>query len=163
MVRSVVINVYANHIEAEDSVLINVTATRIIAPRGCILYNVIDTSEEGIVLTENEVRVGVFSEDKPPLIMRSSTTIDGGNGCFRYHLPVSFLITCLLGKNWEKKVLTNPLSFEEVYNANGSADTSLLEQIKEQQHEAARSSLFPARRGSMKRPISEMEGVTSSE
>ena len=90
MVRSVVINVYANHIEAEDSVLINVTATRIIAPRGCILYNVIDTSEEGIVLTENEVRVGVFSEDKPPLIMRSSTTIDGGNYCFRYHLPVSF-------------------------------------------------------------------------
>ena len=80
----------ANHIEAEDSVLINVTASRIIAPRGCILYNVIDTSEEGIVLTENEVRVGVFSEDKPPLIMRSSTTIDGGD-CSLNDLPCTLI------------------------------------------------------------------------
>ena len=71
-------NVHSQHVEATDAILINVTAARVIAPRGSILYNVVDDSEEGIVLEENEVRVGVFSADGTQLIVKSSTTIDGG-------------------------------------------------------------------------------------
>ena len=42
-----------------------------------------------------------------------------------------------LGKAWEKRVLSNAHSFEEVYTANAAADPTLLEQVGAKMHEAA--------------------------
>lgn len=134
--RSVLTNVRCKDVEAEDSILINVTANKIVAPRGCILYNVVDSSEEGIVLVENEVRVGVFSDDESQLVVRSSTTIDGG-------------------KSWENKVLSNAHSFEEIYNANANADPTMLESVISKAHDAAWQ--FLSRSKSSKRVNSQVE------
>ena len=76
--RSVIVNTRCQHIEAEDAIIVNVTARRIIAGRGSILYNIVDSSEEGIRLGEGEVRVGVFSADASQMVITSSTSIDGG-------------------------------------------------------------------------------------
>lgn len=76
--RSVIVNTRCQHVEAEDAIVVNVTARRIVAGRGSILYNLVDSSEEGIRLEEGEVRVGVFSADASQTVIASSTHIDGG-------------------------------------------------------------------------------------
>lgn len=64
--------------------LINVTAERIIAKPGSIIYNVLDDSSESVVkqgvlqLEEKQVVVGVFNDSGNQFIMRSTTDIDGG-------------------------------------------------------------------------------------
>jgi hypothetical protein len=119
---SVLANVRAKLLHAEDAILINVTARKVVAPRGSILYNVVDDSEEGIVMLPGEVRVGVFSADGSQLIMTSATDIDGG-------------------KKWESRVLTNSMSFEEVYNANAEADPILLEGVMSRLHDTVWSKI----------------------
>ncbi len=84
-------NVRCKYIDAEDCVLINVTAERIVARPGSILYNLIesqnDESEEGIAAATTttaeprEVRVGVFREDGGMDVVHSSLDIDGGKDC----------------------------------------------------------------------------------
>ncbi len=96
-------NVKCNYIDAEGCVLINVTANSIIARPGCIIYNVMDESNDGIELTDGQVLAGVFSEGGDQLVMKSSTSIDGG-------------------KNWEQQLEWNSKSFEEVYNMNADAN-----------------------------------------
>ena len=76
--RSVIVNTRCQHVEVEDAIVVNVTARRIVAGRGSILYNLVDSSEEGIRLEEGEVRVGVFSADASQTVIASSTHIDGG-------------------------------------------------------------------------------------
>lgn len=76
--RSVIVNTRCQHVEVEDAIVVNVTARRIVAGRGSILYNLVDSSEEGIRLEEGEVRVGVFSADASQTVISSSTHIDGG-------------------------------------------------------------------------------------
>lgn len=76
--NSVLCNVRCKYIDAEDCVLINVTADRIYARPGCIVYNIIDETEDGLDLNHGQVLAGVFSNDGTQLIMRSATTIDGG-------------------------------------------------------------------------------------
>ena len=78
-------NVRCKYIEAENCVLINVTADKIIAKPGSIIYNVLDDSNvpslvnEGVMqLEEKEVVVGVFNSDGEQLIVRSNVDIDGG-------------------------------------------------------------------------------------
>lgn len=56
----------------------NVTADRIIARPGSIVYNIVDESEDGLDLNHGQVLAGVFSDDGSQIVMRSSTTIDGG-------------------------------------------------------------------------------------
>ena len=75
---SMITGVHCSHIEADQCVLINVTANRIVAPAGSLLYNIVDKSPDGIVLVPDEVRVGVFSADGSHEVIKSSLTIDGG-------------------------------------------------------------------------------------
>mmetsp|Transcript_12720 Transcript_12720/g.13148 ORF Transcript_12720/g.13148 Transcript_12720/m.13148 type:complete len:650 (-) Transcript_12720:75-2024(-) len=106
--RSVLCNVRCKYIDAEDSILIGVTADRIYARPGCIIYNIIDESEEGLDLNHGQILAGVFSDDGTQLIMRSTTTIDGG-------------------KVWQKELEWNPKTFEDIYNMNANADPLKIE------------------------------------
>ena len=90
--NSVLSNVRCNYIEAENCVLINVTADRIIMKPWSIAYNVLDeskptsprnttTATESIPLlnlNEKEVIVGVFDHDGKQNIIRSHMDTDGG-------------------------------------------------------------------------------------
>jgi hypothetical protein len=97
--RSVLSNVRCKYIEADNCVLINVTAKKIIAKPGSIVYNIFDTTEEGIVCADGDVLAGVSANDGSQTVIRSHMSIDGG-------------------KAWETRVAGNPHSFEEVYNSN---------------------------------------------
>ncbi len=84
--NSVLSNVRCKYIEAENCVLINVTAERIVAKPYSIIYNVLDDAEgsatlvvDGLLqLTDKEVVVGVFDNDGKQFVVRSTTDIDGG-------------------------------------------------------------------------------------
>lgn len=106
--RSVLCNVRCKYIDAEDSILIGVTADRIFARPGCIIYNIIDESEDGLDLNHGQVLAGVFSDDGSQLVMRSTTTIDGG-------------------KAWKQELEWNPKTFEDIYNMNADADPLAIE------------------------------------
>jgi hypothetical protein len=106
--RSVLCNVRCKYIDAEDAILIGVTADRIFARPGCIIYNIIDESEDGLDLNHGQVLAGVFSDDGSQLVMRSTTTIDGG-------------------KAWKQELEWNPKTFEDIYNMNTNADPLAIE------------------------------------
>jgi hypothetical protein len=114
---SVLCNVRCRHIDAEGCILVNVTAERIVARPGSIVYNVVDDSKGGLDLAASQVMAGVFSDDGGQLVMRSTTAVDGG-------------------KAWEQRIEGNPKSFEEVYNMNASADPIRLEAQIHARHEA---------------------------
>lgn len=103
---SCVAHVCAKELRAEGAVLMNVCARKIVAGKGAVAYNVVDSSEEGLVLAENEVRVGVFTLDQaqPYVEMKSNVVeIDGG-------------------KVFKDKVCGNKYSFQEVYDHNHGVD-----------------------------------------
>jgi hypothetical protein len=133
--NSVVSNVRCKYIEADNCVLINVTADRIIAKAGSIIYNLIDheanseanssgsISEGGIKhsrselrLLDKEVRVGVFSDDGSQAVVRSHLDIDGG-------------------KVWETKLEGNHASFEDIHGSNKDACPITLERVIATSHD----------------------------
>merc|ERR1711976_503915 len=59
---SVVANTDCNELCVEGAVIVGVCAKKIKAAKGAVAYNVCDSSEQGLVLGENEVRVGIFTE-----------------------------------------------------------------------------------------------------
>ncbi len=66
-------------VQASGAVLVNVVARRIIAPTRTIVYNVIDTSEEGLVLEPGDVVVGVHDETGgQQRLVYSNLDTDGG-------------------------------------------------------------------------------------
>ena len=123
--RSVLVNVRSGYVEAENAILINVTAHKIIAQPGAIVYNVVDHSPDGLVVSSGQVLAGVFRDDGSQLVVKSLNSIDGG-------------------KAWENKVEGNHYSFEEVYNSNASADPALLERVASQKHDDAWSKIQSA-------------------
>lgn len=115
-------NVRCRHIEAENAILINVTADSIIARNGSIVYNIVDDKSIGLNLVEGEVRAGVFQADSSQIVIRSNVSIDGG-------------------KAWETKVESNDLSFEEVYNLNAEVCPSTLEKLIAEIHQSTWSKI----------------------
>jgi len=105
---SVIANVTCNEISADGAVLVGCCAKKITAARGSIGYNLVDEacSEEGIVLVENEVRVGVFTLDRPYFEMRSDVAKTDG------------------GQVFKEKVHGNAWSFQEVYDLNHGTDVT---------------------------------------
>ena len=120
---SVLMNVCALDVQATGAVLVNVTARKIRAAKGAVLYNVIDDSEEGIDLGPGDVRVGVFDADGAAYIMNSNQDDHDG------------------GQVWKTAVMGNPHSFEAVYKANADADISAIDAAARAKHEAAREGL----------------------
>jgi hypothetical protein len=108
---SVVSSVSADVVEIDGALLINVKAKKIVAARGSIIYNVVDTSDEGIVAAEGEVICGLFAEDGSSKLVRSNLNIDGG-------------------VNWKEVVCGNDKSFEGYHGDNLNADVTKIEQAK---------------------------------
>lgn len=103
---SVIANVTCRELNADCALLTGCCAKKITAAKGSIGYNLVDESEEGIVLAENEVRVGVFALDRPYFEMKSDVAKTDG------------------GKVFKEKVHANTLSFQEVYDLNHGTDVT---------------------------------------
>jgi hypothetical protein len=117
---SILAGVAAEEVNCDGAILVNVTAKKISAAKGCIVYNVatsgeIELSEPGSVLT-----TALLSDGEVP--MRSNVELDGG-------------------KVWKQAVLGNKYSFEEIYDLNSDADVSVLEIANKALHERAASAL----------------------
>jgi hypothetical protein len=116
--HSVVCGVKALQIQANGAILINVTAKRIVAAEGAIVYNIVDTSEAGLVLAQGQVMAGVFSADGTQEVLNSSLSTDGG-------------------KSWETAVAGNAHSFEQIYDLNSSVSPIILETVISAAHQRA--------------------------
>lgn len=121
--QSVLTNVSAVSVEAEGAVLVNVTARKVVAGRGAVLYNVVDESEEGLVLGPKEVLVGVFDAHGKQQLMTSSFENDGGVW-------------------WKKEIRDGQPSFEAVYLANRDVDVALVEATARDMHATLRNAMF---------------------
>jgi hypothetical protein len=91
--NSVLSNVRCNYIEAEGCVLVNVTADRIIAKPGSIIYNFVQTDDAAAETAAGDVIAGVFSEDGAQLVMRSNMATDGGNVAFFLPDPLCLFVS----------------------------------------------------------------------
>mmetsp|Transcript_5352 Transcript_5352/g.7348 ORF Transcript_5352/g.7348 Transcript_5352/m.7348 type:complete len:551 (-) Transcript_5352:202-1854(-) len=106
--NSVLANVEAVNVHVDDAIVVNCTARKIHAPKGAILYNLVDESEEGIIAEEGAVIVSVTNEEGEQTILKSKKDICGG-------------------KAWKKVVEGNPTSFEDVMVKNMNANVSKIE------------------------------------
>ncbi|CAM9435510.1 unnamed protein product [Choristocarpus tenellus] len=112
IVDSVLSNVKCKYVEAEGCILVNVTAKRITAPKGSIIYNIMDDSSTGVCVTEGGVMVGVHGEDGSQMpVWSNADSICGG-------------------KAWKKKVAGNSMSFEEIYGENHTTDVFAVEGMR---------------------------------
>merc|ERR1711924_128316 len=110
---SVTSDVCCKDISAGGAVLVGVFAKKIKAAKGSVAYNIVDESEDGLVLGENEVKVGVFSS--------SSWSILGGSS---QYAEIKSDLSTDGGKAWKEKVHGNSDSFEDIYNKNVGVDVS---------------------------------------
>ena len=104
-----------------NCILINVTA-KSIAAKNCVIYNVVDDSDEGIVLPDGAVMTNVFLPSKPKLVQMSSVTTDGG-------------------KMFKSKITLNQFSFDDVYKMNQSVDVQKAYDIGAAAHDALRKQI----------------------
>ena len=105
---SVVSHVCTKNADISNSLLVNVTAKNIRA-HNCVVYNVVDESDEGLILPDGAVFTNVFipakgSDDKHTKLVMSSTTATCG------------------GKVFKSKLSQNPYSFNQVYELNADTD-----------------------------------------
>mmetsp|Transcript_1747 Transcript_1747/g.3420 ORF Transcript_1747/g.3420 Transcript_1747/m.3420 type:complete len:481 (-) Transcript_1747:84-1526(-) len=114
--RSVLSAVKSKCILADGAIVVNVSATKIHACKGSILYNVINDSNEGIVVNEGEVLVGIFQADGTYVNIKSFLTIDGG-------------------KAWTEAVMGNSQTFEEIHLANKNSNVTSIEEVRKIMHE----------------------------
>lgn len=108
---SVLSNVRCDSVTCDGALLVNVSAKKVVAGKGCILYNLADTSEEGIVVPDGGVRVGIVDVDGGMDVIRSRIDIDGG-------------------KAWHDVVEGNDKSFDAIHIANKDADITKIDLAK---------------------------------
>ena len=121
IVDSALAVVTSPHVEAEGAIIVNCTAKKIVAGKGAILYNLIDTSDEGIVAAPGEVIVAVTDESGDSMILKSRMDIDGG-------------------KAWKLRLNMNDMSFEEVRDNNMDANITVIEAKRKEAYDQAASS-----------------------
>lgn len=131
--NSALSNVRCKYIEAQDCVLINVTAERIVARPGSIIYNYIHQgggdnadadagaaasgggggtvgSQSLLEAREKDVIVGIFDETGKQMVVRSHLDIDGGRA-------------------WDDPILGNVGSFAGIHSSNVDACPIALQQV----------------------------------
>jgi hypothetical protein len=106
--NSVIAGVDSLDVTIDGAIVVNCTAKKIVAPKNCILYNIIDDSEEGIVASEGDIIVAVTDESGESMKLRSKNTICGG-------------------KAWKEKVEGNSMTFEEVMHKNSGSNITEIE------------------------------------
>lgn len=119
---SVTSDVCCQELTADSAVLVGVYAKKIVAGKGSVAYNIVDESEEGIVLRENEVRVGVFTLQDD---WKASTSWFGSaqKGLPYFEMKSNVQETDG-GKVFKTKVHGNIMSFQEVYDFNQGVDVT---------------------------------------
>lgn len=110
---SVVCRVTARELEADGAIVVNCAAPKIVAGKGCILYNII--SEGDIIAKDGEVKVEVNGENGESFILKSRIDIDGG-------------------KAWKTVVEENELSFEQVHKNNKNANITKIDAERTQKY-----------------------------
>jgi len=100
---SSVASVTVDTVEATGCILVNVTAKKVKAAPGAICYNVVDDTDEGIVLGEGEVLTTVFGEDGSQKRMKCTLDTDGKEA-------------------WSVTLPGNPHSFQEIHAMNKGVD-----------------------------------------
>jgi hypothetical protein len=115
---SAIAAVESPHVEADGAIIVNCTATKIVAGKGAILYNLIDTSDEGIVAAPGEVIVAVLDESGDSMLLKSRMDIDGGTA-------------------WKQKLEMNEMSFEDVHTKNKDANIAAIEKIRKEHYAKA--------------------------
>jgi hypothetical protein len=127
VITSVVSHVRTNNADISNSLLVNVTAKNIRA-HNCVVYNVVDDSEEGLILPDGSVFTNVFipasssKDEHTKLIMTSTTTTCGG-------------------KVFKQKLSQNPYSFNDVYKLNADTDVTQAYATAKEAHETAAAKL----------------------
>lgn len=106
--NSVIAGVEALDVTIDGAIVVNCTAKKIVAPKNCILYNIIDDSDEGIIASEGDVIVSVTEESGEMMELKSKNTICGG-------------------KAWKEKVAGNSMTFEEVMHKNFGSNVTAIE------------------------------------
>lgn len=106
--NSVLAGVEAVDVTIDGAIVVNCTAKKIVAPKNCILYNLIDDSEEGIIANEGDVIVSVTDESGKMMELRSKHSICGGQA-------------------WKEKVEGNDMTFEEVMIKNFNSNVTEIE------------------------------------
>lgn len=101
--NSILSQVSAGEVNTDGAIIVNCAAKKITAGKGCILYNLIDDSEGGIVATDGQVMVAVTDETGSSKLLQSRMDIDGG-------------------KAWKQKLDMNEMSFEDVHKSNKNAN-----------------------------------------
>ncbi len=119
--ESVIAGVVAPEVEINGAIVVNCTAKKIVAPKNCILYNIIDDSEEGIIASEGDVIVAVTEEDGKTMILKSKHSICGG-------------------KAWKEKVVGNEMTFEEVMVKNFNSNVTEIEKKRSELYKKTSSS-----------------------
>ena len=104
-------SVKADSVQIDGALLINVSAKKISAAPGSVVYNVKDSSVEGITVGADEVLCGIFNEAGNSSVVKSAQSIDGG-------------------KAWKEIVCANGKSFEGYHEANKGADVGAIEEAK---------------------------------
>jgi len=112
---SILSKVDCNSITSEGSILVNVSASKICVGKGSIVYNIIDDSEEGIIVNDGEVLVGVFDKEGNSMKVKSGISVDGS-------------------KAWKEIVMGNTSSFEDIHVANKNANVTVIEDIRTANH-----------------------------
>ena len=123
LTHTVASRVTCDSVDANGCLLINVTARKIKATN-CVVYNVADDSEDGLILPSGAVVTNVFMPGgAPKLTQTSSTTTDGG-------------------KVFKLKMSQNPYSFADVYKMNQRVDVKAAYAAGAAAHAEAKTKLF---------------------
>ncbi len=135
---STLCNVRCESIDCENAILVNVTARRIVAPPGSIIYNITDVSEEGLVVPPEHVLVGMYSIDNDGNAVQtpihSSLNIDGGKS---WEEVISFEVN--------GKVYANSLSFDQLHIRNMDADPKSIESASARHHDITAGQVSPSK------------------
>jgi len=100
--KCVMSNVSADGVKVNNSLLLNVSAKKVQAD-GAILYNVVDDSDEGVVLGKGDVRADIVTTSGKIITMITNLQHDSG-------------------KMWKTLLKGNTQTFEDVYKMNLSMD-----------------------------------------
>jgi len=110
-------------VEADGAIVVNCTAKKIVAPKGSILYNIVDDSDEGIVVGEGDVRVSVMNENGNDMVVKSHLSVCGGN-------------------SWKSIVEDNSMTFEAIMIQNSGTDIGAIEKVRKDLYKKTSSSFM---------------------
>jgi len=120
---SVLCCVSSPSVEADGAIVVNCTAKKIVAPKGSILYNIVDESDEGIVVGEGDVRVSVMNENGNDMVVKSKLSVCGGH-------------------SWKSIVEDNSMTFEAIMIQNSGTDIGAIEKVRKDLYKKTSSSFM---------------------